>query len=113
MKRINSSILVGAVGLSQYYASLVQFGKFSKLRIQGILRIQGDEDLYSMGGWKIFRVQGDGLCRTMTFSRGAGVQTPEETMMDVGSTKCIHDSQIILIIAFGTKVSNMQYIIDE
>ena len=28
----------------------------------------------SMGGWQIFRIEGDGLCRIMSFSRR--VQTP-------------------------------------
>ena len=37
-----------------------------------------------MGGWQIFRIQGDDLCRTMTFSRG--VQTPENTMGTLGMT---------------------------
>ena len=71
-----SSILIGAVGLSQYYVSPVQcrdsvnsgggggeFGQFSKFKSGG------------GGGLRNFQDPGgDGFCRTMTFSRG--IQTP-------------------------------------
>ena len=92
-----SSILVGAVGLSQCYASPVQCRGFRKsggwggdqaifeISKRGLRNFQdpggGDEDLWGVG--KLSGSRGDGLCRTMTSSRGF---RPPMTLWECGLT---------------------------
>ena len=52
------------------------FGRFSKF--QEDEECSGSRGMRIYGSWQIFRIQGDGICQTMTFSRG--VQTPDDTM---------------------------------
>ena len=44
----------------------------------GVEEFSGSSGMRIYGGLVIFRIQGDGLCRTMTFS--GGVQTPGDIM---------------------------------
>ena len=65
------------------------FGQVSKFKGgEGLRNFQDPGGLGSIGGWQIFRIQGDGLCWTMTFSRE--VQTPEDTMVIQLKSKEFH-----------------------
>ena len=55
-----SSILVGAVGLSQYYACPVKFRRFCKFGGGGggggVEEFSGSTEMRIYGGWQIFRI---------------------------------------------------------
>ena len=54
---------------------MVNHEKFGNFRnFKGIEEFSRSRGMRIYGGWQIFRIQRDGLCQTMTYSRG--VQTP-------------------------------------